>query len=104
MKHAKLALEKALASGYTDLVSQVVLYLKKKMKPEKYFELISTPQYIIARAQLVNYCKERDSKYLYAFYESIGQREELGTIMYQQALNIPDIPARLQIVQQALAC
>ena len=64
MGEPQLALEKALASGDTELLHLVILHAKDNLPPEPFFALFSPPAAAQALPLLVSYAAARDAKLL----------------------------------------
>ena len=64
MGEPQLALEKALASGDTELLHLVILHAKDNLPPEPFFALFSPPAAAQALPLLVGYAAARDAKLL----------------------------------------
>ena len=64
MGEPQLALEKALASGDTELLHLVILHAKDNLPPEPFFALFSPTAAAQALPLLVGYAAARDAKLL----------------------------------------
>ena len=92
MKEDRLALDKAIASGDTDLVYHVLLHLKTHLALGDFFRIVDDrPK---AAALLEIYAKEQDREMLKDFYYQDDRREESARLMLDEADRATVSPAR----------
>lgn len=88
MKQDKIALEKAVDSGDTDLVYHVLLRLHASLSPGDFFHLLDdslAPQLAPAVRLLQVYARENDRQLLRDFYYQDDRRTENATLEMEEA-------------------
>ncbi|KAL7416492.1 Vps16, C-terminal region-domain-containing protein [Mrakia frigida] len=99
MKEDRLALDKAIASGDTDLVYHVLLHLKTHLALGDFFRIVDDrPR---AAALLEIYAKEQDREMLKDFYYQDDRREESARLMLEEADRAKDVTERLAAIKAA---
>ncbi|KAJ3928865.1 MAG: Vps16, N-terminal region-domain-containing protein [Lentinula lateritia] len=103
MKEDRLALQKAVDSGDTDLVYQVLLHLHKHLTLGSFFRLIEDGGEQLAPASrlLQVYAREQDRDMLRDFYYSDDRRVESAVLALEEALHMVDPSARIAAVKSA---
>ncbi|KAG5646757.1 hypothetical protein DXG03_002443 [Asterophora parasitica] len=103
MKEDKLALEKAVDSGDTDLIYHVLLHLYKRLTLGDFFRLIESggPKLTTASRLLEVYAREQNRDMLRDFYYSDDRRVESAVLSLDEASRIHDPDARLAAVRAA---
>ncbi|KAG5651837.1 hypothetical protein H0H81_007243 [Sphagnurus paluster] len=103
MKQDRLALEKAVDSGDTDLVYHVLLHLHKRLTLGDFFRLIESggPKLIAASRLLEVYAKEQNREMLRDFYYSDDRRVESAVLSLDEASRLQDPVACLAAVKAA---
>merc|ERR1719238_512038 len=104
MRAVDLALSKAIDSGDTDLVYLVLLHLKRTMigadgDPISFFKTVCPfPE---AVNLLVAYCKTQDRVLLKKLYYFTRRYREAGQLCVEEAYKCHELPARVQLLQDA---
>ncbi|KAJ3716820.1 Vps16, C-terminal region-domain-containing protein [Lentinula guzmanii] len=103
MKEDRLALQKAVDSGDTDLVYQVLLHLHKHLTLGSFFRLIEDGGEQLAPASrlLQVYAREQDRDMLRDFYYSDDRRVESAVLALEEASRMQDPSARITAVKSA---
>lgn len=103
MKEDRLALEKAVDSGDTDLVYQVLLHLHKRLPLGSFFRLIEDggPRLALASRLLQVYAREQDKEMLRDFYYSDDRRVESAVLSLEEAAQMSDPNAKITAVKAA---
>ncbi|KAJ3830258.1 Vps16, C-terminal region-domain-containing protein [Lentinula raphanica] len=103
MKEDRLALQKAVDSGDTDLVYQVLLHLHKHLTLGSFFRLIEDGGEQLAPASrlLQVYAREQDRDMLRDFYYSDDRRVESAVLALEEASRMKDPAARIAAVKSA---
>ncbi|KAJ3889966.1 Vps16, N-terminal region-domain-containing protein [Lentinula edodes] len=103
MKEDRLALQKAVDSGDTDLVYQVLLHLHKHLTLGSFFRLIEDGGEQLAPASrlLQVYAREQDRDMLRDFYYSDDRRVESAVLALEEASHMVDPSARIAAVKSA---
>jgi hypothetical protein len=100
MKEDEMALNKAIASGDTDLVYLALLHLRKHRKQREFFALIKDRP--LARDLYITYCKQADLASLKAFYYFLQQPALVAGIHVLEAYQCEDLKDRLAGLAVAL--
>ncbi len=87
MGETRRALSQAIKSGETDLVYLVLLHMKKKMEPSKFFSIVNEKEFEIARNLLVTYCREQDLEFLKLFYHALELPHEAAAMNVYEAVS-----------------
>lgn len=88
MKQDKIALEKAVDSGDSDLVYHVLLRLHSSLSPGDFFALLddgASPQLAPAVRLLQIYARENDRQLLRDFYYQDDRRTETAALDMEEA-------------------
>ncbi|KAF8068755.1 vacuolar assembling/sorting protein VPS16 [Lyophyllum atratum] len=103
MKEDRLALEKAVDSGDTDLVYHVLLHLHKRLTLGDFFRLIESggPKLAAASRLLEVYAREQNRNMLRDFYYSDDRRVESAVLSLDEASRLIDPSARLAAIKAA---
>ncbi|KAH9941720.1 vacuolar protein sorting-associated protein 16 [Epithele typhae] len=103
MKEDKLALEKSVESGDSDLVYHVLLHLQKRMSLGSFFRLIEEggPKLAPASRLLQVYAREQNRDMLRDFYYSDDRRVESAVLCLEDAAVATDPGAKLTSVKAA---
>ncbi|KAJ3996424.1 Vps16, C-terminal region-domain-containing protein [Lentinula boryana] len=103
MKEDRIALQKAVDSGDTDLVYQVLLHLHKHLTLGSFFRLIEDGGEQLAPASrlLQVYAREQDRDMLRDFYYSDDRRVESAVLALEEASRMQDPSARISAVKSA---
>ncbi|KIK56666.1 hypothetical protein GYMLUDRAFT_230051 [Collybiopsis luxurians FD-317 M1] len=103
MKEDRLALQKAVDSGDTDLVYQVLLHLHKHLSLGSFFRLIEDGGERLAPASrlLQVYAREQDRDMLRDFYYSDDRRVESAVLALDEASRMVDPSARISAVKSS---
>ncbi|KAJ3980946.1 Vps16, C-terminal region-domain-containing protein [Lentinula detonsa] len=103
MKEDRLALQKAVDSGDTDLVYQVLLHLHKHLTLGSFFRLIEDGGEQLAPASrlLQVYAREQDRDMLRDFYYSDDRQVESAVLALEEASRMQDPSARMTAVKSA---
>ncbi|EKM77345.1 hypothetical protein AGABI1DRAFT_77347 [Agaricus bisporus var. burnettii JB137-S8] len=103
MKQDRLALNKAVNSGDTDMVYYVLLDLHKRLPLGSFFQLIEEGGNRLAPASrlLQVYAREQDREMLRDFYYSDDRRVESATLSLEEASSATDQAAKLSLVKSA---
>ncbi|KAL1696024.1 Vps16, C-terminal region-domain-containing protein [Schizophyllum commune] len=103
MKEDRLALEKAVDSGDTDLVYQVLLHLHKRLPLGTFFRLIEDggPKLALASRLLQVYAREQDKEMLRDFYYSDDRRVESAVLSLEEAATMQDPESKITAVKAA---
>ncbi|KAG6918389.1 hypothetical protein DXG01_014790 [Tephrocybe rancida] len=103
MKEDRIALEKAVDSGDTDLVYHVLLHLHKRLTLGDFFRLIESggPKLAAASRLLEVYAREQNREMLRDFYYSDDRRVESAVLSLDEASRIKDPLSRLAAVKAA---
>ncbi|KAG6849371.1 hypothetical protein H0H93_009065 [Arthromyces matolae] len=103
MKEDRLALEKAVDSGDTDLVYHVLLHLHKRLNLGDFFRLIESggPKLTAASRLLEVYAREQNREMLRDFYYSDDRRVESAILSLDEAARIQDQNSRIAAVKSA---
>ncbi|KAG5349976.1 hypothetical protein C0989_000951 [Termitomyces sp. Mn162] len=103
MKEDRLALEKAVDSGDTDLIYHVLLHLYKRLTIGNFFQLIESggPRLISASRLLEVYAREQNREMLRDFYYSDDRWVESAILSLEEASRLRDQNSRLAAVKAA---
>ncbi|KAH8829053.1 vacuolar assembling/sorting protein VPS16 [Flagelloscypha sp. PMI_526] len=103
MKEDRLALAKAVDSGDTDLIYQVLLHLQKRLALGSFFKLIEDggPKLLPARRLLEVYAREQNREMLRDFYYSDDRRVESAVLCLDEAATFKDPHAVTTAVKNA---
>lgn len=104
MKQDKIALEKAVDSGDTDLVYHVLLRLQSALSPGDFFHLLDdslTPALTPAVKLLQVYARENDRQLLRDFYYQDDRRVDAGTLYVEEAYSTPLPDDRAELLRLA---
>ncbi|KAM6503468.1 vacuolar assembling/sorting protein VPS16 [Amanita muscaria] len=103
MKEDRLALLKAVDSGDTDLVYQVLLDLHKRLPLGDFFRLIEDdgPKLTSASKLLQVYAREQNREMLRDFYYSDDRRVESAVLSLDEASRMTDQSAKVMAVKAA---
>ncbi|KAF9652633.1 vacuolar assembling/sorting protein VPS16 [Thelephora ganbajun] len=103
MKEDRLALIKAVDSGYTDLVYHVLLHLHKRLPLGNFFRLLEDGGERLAPATrlLQVYAREQNREMLRDFYYSDDRRVESATLLLEEAANMTDQNAKITAIKAA---
>ncbi|KAK7437898.1 Vacuolar protein sorting-associated protein 16 [Stygiomarasmius scandens] len=103
MKEDRLALEKAVGSGDTDLVYQVLLHLHQHLTLGNFFRLIEDGGEKLAPASrlLQVYAREQNRDMLRDFYYSDDRRVESAVLALDEASRMSDPASRISSVKSA---
>lgn len=103
MKEDRLALEKAVDSGDTDLVYHVLLHLHKRLPLGDFFRLIETggPKLRSASKLLEVYAREQNRDMLRDFYYSDDRRVESAVLSLGEAARMTNPDAKVTAVKAA---
>ncbi|TDL22763.1 vacuolar protein sorting-associated protein 16 [Rickenella mellea] len=103
MKQDRLALEKAVNSGDTDLVYHVLLHLYNRMPLGSFFRLIEEggPRLAPASRLLQVYAREQNREMLRDFYYSDDRRVESAILSLEEASTMSDANAKINAVKAA---
>ncbi|KAL7422143.1 Vacuolar protein sorting-associated protein 16 [Cryptotrichosporon argae] len=104
MKQDKIALEKAIDSGDTDLVYQVLLHLRAALSPGDFFHLLDdsiSPHLAPAVRLLQVYARDGDRQLLRDFYYQDDRRTESAVLEMDEAGESSDSAERLQHLSAA---
>ncbi|KAF9445538.1 vacuolar protein sorting-associated protein 16 [Macrolepiota fuliginosa MF-IS2] len=103
MKEDRLALNKAVDSGDTDMVYYVLLHLHKRLPLGSFFRLIEDggDNLAPARRLLEVYAREQDREMLRDFYYSDDRRVESAVLSLDEASRATDQTAKLTSVKTA---
>ncbi|KAK2461284.1 hypothetical protein APHAL10511_006811 [Amanita phalloides] len=103
MKEDRLALAKAVDSGDTNLVYQVLLDLYKRLNLGDFFHLIDDggPKLAPASKLLQVYAREQNREMLRDFYYSDDRRVESAILSLEEASRMTDHPAKITAVKAA---
>ncbi|KAF9060166.1 Vps16, N-terminal region-domain-containing protein [Rhodocollybia butyracea] len=103
MKEDRLALQKAVDSGDTDLAYQVLLHLHKHLALGSFFRLIEDGGERLAPASrlLQVYAREQDRDMLRDFYYSDDRRVESAVLALDEASRMVDPSGRITTVKSA---
>lgn len=104
MKQDKIALEKAVDSGDTDLVYHVLLRLQGALSPGDFFHLLDdslTPALTPAVRLLQVYARENDRQLLRDFYYQDDRRVDAGTLYVEEAYATPLPDDRAELLRLA---
>ncbi|KAL1411169.1 Vacuolar protein sorting-associated protein 16 [Vanrija albida] len=104
MKQDKIALEKAVGSGDTDLVYHVLLRLHSSLSPGEFFAVLDdslSPQLTPAVKLLQVYAKENDRQLLRDFYYQDDRRTENATLEMEEAGTSAVAEERIEHLKQA---
>lgn len=104
MKQDKIALEKAVDSGDTDLVYHVLLRLQAALSPGDFFHLLDdslTPALAPAVRLLQVYARENDRQLLRDFYYQDDRRVDAGALYVAEAYATPLADDRAELLRLA---
>ncbi|KAH8084369.1 vacuolar protein sorting-associated protein 16 [Cristinia sonorae] len=103
MKEDRLALNKAVESGDTDLVYHVLLHLQKRLAIGSFFRLLEEGGAHLAPASklLQVYAREQNPEMLRDFYYSDDRRVESAVLCLNEAANSLDPTAKINSVKAA---
>lgn len=104
MKQDKIALEKAVDSGDTDLVYHVLLRLQSALSPGDFFHLLDdslTPALTPAVRLLQVYARENNRQLLRDFYYQDDRRVDAGTLYVEEAYATPLADDRAELLRLA---
>ncbi|KAK8870008.1 hypothetical protein IAR55_000578 [Kwoniella newhampshirensis] len=104
MKEDKIALTKAVDSGDTDLVYQVLLHLRSSLSPGDFFHLLDdsiSPNLRPAVNLLQMYARQADRGLLRDFYYQDDRRTESATLEMEEAAQAEDGTERIEHLRQA---
>ncbi|THH19130.1 hypothetical protein EW146_g1994 [Bondarzewia mesenterica] len=103
MKEDRLALEKAVDSGDTDLVYHVLLQLHKRLPLGNFFRLIEDGGSNLAPASklLQVYAREQNREMLRDFYYSDDRRVESAVLLMEEAGSMQDPNAKITAIKAA---
>lgn len=99
MEQDSLALDKAIASGDTDLVFFVLLQLKTKLPLASFFRLLSTRP--LASALVESSAASNDKSLLKDLYYQDDRLQSLSNLVLTEALHADSTPAKLDKLKQA---
>ena len=100
MKEDELALDKAIASGDTDLVYMCILHMLKARQQKDFFALIRDRP--LARQLYIAYCRQTDLNGLKAFYYFLQHPVDAANVAVLQAYSAPVYKDRVQLLRLAL--
>ena len=100
MKEDELALDKAIASGDTDLVYMCILHCHKTRQQKDFFALLKDRA--LARQLYISYCKQTDLPALKAFYYFLQHPVDAANVAVLQAYQKADYKDRVQLLRLAL--
>ena len=100
MKEDELALDKAIASGDTDLVYMCILHCHKTRAQKDFFALIKDRT--LARQLYISYCKATDLPALKAFYYFMQHPVDAANVAVLQAYACVDYKDRINLLKLAL--
>ncbi|KAG5732305.1 Vacuolar protein sorting-associated protein 16 like protein [Termitomyces sp. T112] len=103
MKEDRLALEKAVDSGDTDLIYHILLHVYKRLTIGDFFQLIESggPRLISASRLLEVYAREQNREMLRDFYYSDDRWVESAILSLDEASRLTDQNSRLAAVKAA---
>ncbi|THH32927.1 hypothetical protein EUX98_g1236 [Antrodiella citrinella] len=103
MKEDRLALDKAVESGDTDLVYHVLLHLQRRLTLGSFFRLIEEGGAHLALASklLQVYAREQNREMLRDFYYSDDRRVESAVLCLDEAVSSVDMTAKINSVKAA---
>ncbi|WRT66892.1 uncharacterized protein IL334_003855 [Kwoniella shivajii] len=104
MKEEKIALEKAVDSGDTDLVYQVLLHLRSSLSPGDFFHILDdsiSPNLRPAVNLLQVYARQADRDLLRDFYYQDDRRTESGCLEMEEAGQMDHTEDRLEHLKMA---
>ncbi|WVW83415.1 hypothetical protein I302_105435 [Kwoniella bestiolae CBS 10118] len=104
MKEEKIALEKAVDSGDTDLVYQVLLHLRSTLSPGDFFHILDdsiSPKLKPAVNLLQVYARQADRDLLRDFYYQDDRRTESGCLEMEEAGQQEYAEERLEHLKRA---
>jgi hypothetical protein len=104
MKEDRIALEKAVDSGDTDLVYHVLLRLRSTLSPGDFFHLVDdsvSPQLAPAVRLLQVYARDNDRQLLRDFYYQDDRRTESATLEMDEAGSTPVLEDRIEHLRTA---
>ncbi|KAJ7598995.1 Vps16, N-terminal region-domain-containing protein [Mycena floridula] len=103
MEEDRLALEKAVDSGDSDLVYHVLLHLHKRLPLGSFFRLIEDGGSRLAPASrlLQVYAREQNREMLRDFYYSDDRRVESAVLALEEALTMTDPTAKITAIKSA---
>ncbi|WWC69699.1 uncharacterized protein I206_103642 [Kwoniella pini CBS 10737] len=104
MKEEKIALEKAVDSGDTDLVYQVLLHLRSTLSPGDFFHILDdsiSPKLKPAVNLLQVYARQADRDLLRDFYYQDDRRTESGCLEMEEASQQAYAEDRLEHLKKA---
>ncbi|RSH95606.1 hypothetical protein EHS25_000698 [Saitozyma podzolica] len=104
MKEDKIALVKAIDSGDTDLVYNVLLHLRATLSPGDFFHILddsASPNLSPAVRLLQVYAREGDRQLLRDFYYQDDRRTENACLEMQEAGETPDPELRVERLKTA---
>lgn len=103
MREDGRALEKAVDSGDTDLVYQVLLNLHKRLSIGDFFKLIEDggPKVASASKLLQIYARDQNREMLRNFFYSDDRRVDSGLLLLEEAAVQEDITARINSIKAA---
>jgi hypothetical protein len=99
MKEDVIALDKAIESGDTDLVSSVLLSLRKKLPMASYFRIINTRP--VATALVESEAWDFDRELLKDLYYQDDRRLEGANLLFSEALDARDTTHRTEKLRSA---
>ena len=100
MKEDELALDKAMASGDTDLVYMCILHMLKARQQKDFFALIRDRP--LARQLYIAYCRQTDLNGLKAFYYFLQHPVDAANVAVLQAYSVSEYKDRVQLLRLAL--
>ncbi|WVQ78256.1 hypothetical protein IAT38_000340 [Cryptococcus sp. DSM 104549] len=104
MKEDKIALTKAVDSGDTDLVYQVLLHLRSSLSPGDFFHLLDdsiSPNLKPAVNLLQVYARQADRGLLRDFYYQDDRRTESACLEMEEAGQLEDVNERIEHLKLA---
>ncbi|CAK9781051.1 putative vacuole organization and biogenesis-related protein [Cutaneotrichosporon oleaginosum] len=104
MKQDKIALEKAVDSGDSDLVYHVLLRLHASLSPGDFFALLddgASPQLAPAVRLLQIYARENDRQLLRDFYYQDDRRTETAVLDMEEAGQATTVGERVELLRAA---
>lgn len=99
MKEDALALDKAIASGDTDLVYMCLMHVHKHRTPNQVFALVRTRE--LARSLYVSYCRQTDLPTLKNLYFYLQLGSEAASVALIQAYETKEFKERLKLLSLA---
>jgi WD40 repeat protein len=99
MKEEELAIDKAIASGDTDLVYMAMLQIKKTRPLKEFFALIKDRP--LARNLYISYCKQTDLQALKTFFYALQNPVEAANIAVLEAYQCTELDDRLSALKIA---